>query len=118
EARKVVLLRDLLRAELLLHREREVRPALHGRVVRDDHALAALDDTDAGDDPGGRSRAVVEIPGGERRQLEERGAWIDQPVDSLAGRQLPAGAMPLDGALAAAERDLRSPLAQLDHELL
>jgi hypothetical protein len=52
EARESVLARDLLRAEVLLDRERVVRAALHGRVVRDDHALAALDDTDPGDDPG------------------------------------------------------------------
>ena len=44
EAREVVLLGDLLRAQVLLHREREVRAALHRRVVGDDHARAALDD--------------------------------------------------------------------------
>ena len=51
EARQPVLLGHLLRAQVLLHRQREVRAALHGRVVRDDHALAALDDADSGDDP-------------------------------------------------------------------
>jgi len=77
----MVLLGDLLRAQVLLHREREVRAALHGRVVRDDHALAALDDADARDDPGARRTAVVEIPRGECVELEERGAGIDEPVD-------------------------------------
>ena len=44
EARQPVLLGDLLRAQVLLDRQREVRAALDGRVVGDDHALAALDD--------------------------------------------------------------------------
>ena len=86
EARQPVLLRDLLRAQVLLHGEREVRAALDGRVVRDDHALAALDDADAGHDPGARRAAVVQLPGGERVQLEEGGAGIDEPVDPLARR--------------------------------
>ena len=54
EAREVVLLGNLLRAQVLLDREREVGAALHGRVVRDDDALLALDDADPGDDPGRR----------------------------------------------------------------
>ena len=72
EAGQPVLPRDLLCAQVLLHRERVVRAALHGRVVRDDHALATLDDADPGDDPGRRSVAVVELPRGEGVQLEER----------------------------------------------
>ena len=47
DARQLVLLRDLLRAQVLLDREREVRAALHGRVVRDDDALLPLDHADA-----------------------------------------------------------------------
>ena len=102
EARQPVLLGDLLRAQVLLHREREVRAALHGRVVRDDHALPALDDADAGDDPGRGRLAVVQLPGGERAELEERGARVDQPVDPLARGQLAARAVALDGDAAAA----------------
>ena len=118
EARQVVLLGDLLRAQVLLDREREVGAALHGRVVRDDDALLPLDDADPGHDPGRRRRAVVQIPGGERVQLEEGGARVDQPVDPLAGRQLAARAVPLDGLLAAAAGDERRSLAQLGDERL
>ena len=118
EARQAVLRCDLLRAQVLLHREREVRAALDGRVVRDDHALAPLDDADAGDDPGARRVAVVEIPGGERVQLEERRAGIDEPVDPLPRGQLAAGAVALHRLLAAAARDLRGALAQLGDERL
>ena len=118
EARQAVLARDLLRAQVLLHRERVVGAALHRRVVRDDHALAPLDDADPGDDPGRRRVAVVELPRGERVQLEERRARVDEPVDPLARGELPARAVALDRLLAAAGRDERRALAQLGDEPL
>ncbi len=90
DAREPVLRRDLLGAQVLLHREREVRAALHGRVVRDDDALAALDHADPGHDPRRRRGTVVDVPGGERVQLEKRGAGVEQPVDALARGQLAA----------------------------
>ena len=43
DAREAVLLGDLLGAQVLLDRERVVGAALHGGVVGDDDALAALD---------------------------------------------------------------------------
>ena len=117
EARQTVLLGDLLRAQVLLHGEREVRAALHGRVVRDDHALACPRSTPTpGDDAGARRVAVVQIPCGERVQLEERRVGVDEPVDPLARRQLAARTMALDRLLAAAARDLRRALAQLGDE--
>ena len=41
---------------------------------------------------------VVDVPGGQSGQLEEGGARVDEPVDALAGGQLPARAVPLDRA--------------------
>src|SRR5580765_4996770 len=52
DAGQLVLLGNLLGAQMLLHREREVGAALDRRVVGDDHALLALDDADPGDDSG------------------------------------------------------------------
>ena len=119
DARQPVLLGDLLRAQVLLDREREVRAALDGRVVGDDHALLPLDDADAGDD----ARADGASPSymsqaASARELEERRARVDEPVDPLARRQLAARAVPLERPLAAAARDLRRALAQLGDELL
>ncbi len=51
---------------------------------------------------------VVQIPGGERRQLEERRAGIEQPVDPLAHRQLALLAVALQVACA---RRLAAPAA-------
>ncbi len=118
DAREPVLRCHLLRAEVLLDREREVRAALDRRVVRDDHALAALDHADARDDAGARRLPVVEIPRRQRVQLEECSVGIEQPVDPLARGQLAARAVALDRLLAAAAGDEGSALAELDDELL
>ena len=116
QARQPVLRGDLLGPQVLLHGQREVRPALHGRIVRDDHALRALDHADARDDSRARRIAVVEIPGGERVQLEERRVGVDQPVDALPRGELAARAVAFDGLLAAAARDLLRALVQLRDE--
>ena len=50
DARQPVLERDLLRAQVLLHRDRIVGAALDRRVVGDDQHLAARHAADAGDD--------------------------------------------------------------------
>ena len=81
-------------------------------------ALLPLDDADPGDDAGRRRLAVVQLPGGEGVQLEERRPRVDQPVDPLAGGQLAARTVPLDGLLAAAARDERRSLAELRDERL
>ena len=118
DAGQAVLQRDLLRAQVLLHRHREVGAALHRRVVGDDHHLASRDAADAGDEAGGRRVVVVHVVRGERRQLEKRRAGIEQPVDALAHRQLALLAMPLDVLGAAAVARAAQPFAQLGDQLL
>ena len=118
DARQPVLLGDLLRAQVLLHREREVRAALHRRVVRDDHALAPLDDADPGDDAGARRLAVVEVPTRRARPARGRrcpGRRAGRSARARAASRARGGAR--RGALAAAGRDERGALAQLADEL-
>ena len=118
DARKPVLLRDLLRAQVLLDREREVGTAFDGRVVRDDHALPALDDADPRHDPGRGRLPAVDVPRGERAQLQERRAGIEEPVDPFSRRQLPASAVTLHGHLAAARCDQSGSLPKFCDERL
>jgi len=59
DARQVVLLRDFLRAEVLLDGHGVVRAPLDGRVVGDDHALDPLDAPDARHDARRRNDVVV-----------------------------------------------------------
>jgi YebC/PmpR family DNA-binding regulatory protein len=66
DAGQPVLPRDLLGAQMLLHRHRVIGAALDGRVVGDDHAPRARDPADAGDHARARRLAVIEAV---RRQL-------------------------------------------------
>ena len=84
DAGQPVLERDLLRAQMLLHRHRIVGAALDRRIVGDDHRLAARDPADAGDQAGAVHVALVHAEGGERADFEERRAGIDQPRHALA----------------------------------
>ena len=102
DARQPVLERDLLGPEVLLDRHRVVGAALDGRVVGDDDDARALDRADAGDDAGARGLVVVQAVRGERAQLEERRAGIEQAVDPLADGQLAALAVAGDRAVVAA----------------
>ena len=108
DARQPVLARDLLGAQMLLHRHRIVGAALDGGVVADDHAFAAFDAADAGDQAGAVNGVVVHAEGGERRQLQKRRAGIEQPHHAVAGQQLAARQMTLAGARRAALRGLRA----------
>ncbi len=117
-ARQPVLGRDLLRAHVLLHRDRIVGAALDRRVVADDHALAAGDPADAGDEARARRIVVVHPVRGELRQLEERRARIEQLRDPIARQQLAARQMLVARGLTAAEREPVDFLAQVGNERL
>ena len=104
DARQPVLRRDLLRAQVLLHRHRVVGAALDGGVVRHDHAFAARDAADAADHGGRVHVAAVHAPSGELADLEEGRAGIEQLQHALARQQLAAGDMPISGGGIAALR--------------
>ena len=72
DARQPVVQRHLLGAQVLLDRHRVVGAALDGRVVGHDHALAAADPADAGDQARAGGVAAVQAVRRQRRQLEER----------------------------------------------
>ena len=120
DARQLVLGGDRLRAQVLLHRHRVVGAALDRRVVGDDHALAALDPADPGHDARTRARApscVVHPGRGQRAQLEERAARVEQPVHPVAHQQLAARGVLLARRLRAALAHDGQPLAQVLDQL-
>ena len=84
DARQAVLARDFLRAQMLLHRHREVGAALDRRVVGDDHDFLAMHAADAGDDARGGRGVVVHAFGGEGRDFEEGRARVEQGGDAVA----------------------------------
>ena len=87
DARQPVVQGHLLRAQVLLDRHRVVGAALDGRVVGDDHALAAAHAADAGDDP--RARARRRRTCRARPAARARGTARPCPA---AGRRARAGA--------------------------
>ena len=118
DARQAVLLRDLLRAQVLLHRHRVVGAALHRRVVGDDHAFAARDAADAGDHAGGRAPRRRTCR--RRRAGRSRGtASPDRAGASTRSRgsSLPRADVPLARLGVAAERDLGGLGAQVVDQL-
>ncbi len=114
----MVLEGDLLRTKVLLHGDREVGPSLHRRVVRHDHDVAPGDPADPRDEPRSRRLPLEHPVAGERRELEDRGVGVEEPLDPAANGELPelglAGG-PL-GTPAFARR--RHPFAQLPRERL
>ena len=88
DAGQPVLARDLLRAQMLLHRHRVIGAALDGRVVADDDAFAARDAADAGDDAGGRHVAVIHV----RRPRAARVRGTASPDRAAAARARAAAA--------------------------
>ncbi len=105
DAGQAVLQRDFLRAQVLLHRHREVGAALDGGVVGDDHALAPGDAADAGDDGGRRHVPAIHAVGGELADLQEGRARIEQRAHALARKQLAARGVLVPRRLVAASRD-------------
>ena len=81
-----------------------------------DHAFAALDAADAGDDAGGVDVAVIHAEGGERRQFEERRAGIDQVHHAVARQELAARHVPFARFLRAAQGGLGAARLQFGDE--
>ncbi len=114
DARQAVLLRDFLRAQVLLDRHRVIGAALHGGIVAHDHHLPARNAADPADQP----RAVdfvlaVHAVGGKLADLEEGRAGIEQPLDPFAREQLAPPDMPLAAAFGPAERGCGDGRTQL-----
>ena len=91
EAGQAVLPGDVLRAQMLLDRQRIVSAALDGRVIRRDHALPPRNAAYAGDKTCGVRIAAIKSVRGERRDLEKRGGRIEQEIDAVANKQFAAG---------------------------
>ena len=113
DARQPVLRRDLLRAQVLLHRHRVVGAALDGGVVRHDHAFAPRHPADAADHRSRMHVAGVHAPRRELPDLEERRAGIEQAPHPLARQELAPLEVPFTRLGVSPERDQRDLLLQV-----
>jgi hypothetical protein len=96
---QLILHRDLLHAQVLLHAHRGDRAALDRAVVGRHHAANAGHVTDAGDAAAalnaGIAVIVMHAKAGQRCELEPGRARIEQKRNALARQQLLAGAKAL-----------------------
>ena len=90
DAGQVVLLGDLLRAQVLLHRHRVIGAALDRGVIGHDHALHAAHPADAGHHARSGHGVFIHAMRGQRRDFEEGAAWVEQGVDAVTHQQLAA----------------------------
>jgi hypothetical protein len=102
---------------VLLHGDRVVGAALDRGVVRHDDGLLAADPPDAGHDPRAGHGVVVHPGRGQRAQLQERAARVEQPVDPLTDQQLATGRVLLAGGRRAAPAHDGQPFAEVGDEL-
>ena len=102
EAGQPVLERDLLRAQVLLHRERVVGAALHRRVVGDDHARPPVHHAHARHQARRGDRIVVDLVRGEQADLQERRGLVAQRGDAVAHEHLALARVARVGLLAPA----------------
>lgn len=113
DAGEIILLSDLLSAQMLFDRQRIVRTALHRRIVGDDHHLAPGDAPDAGDDTGGRNRLIIDLVRCQRPNFEKGGRRVEQAFNPFAHKQLAARCMALTRLQGTASARLRQPGAQI-----
>ncbi len=112
DAGQAVLLGDLLRPQVLFHSKGKVGAALHGRIVGDDHDLAARHPSDTGDQACAGRLAVIETEPGKLADFEERGQRVEQARDALAGRKLAPRDVPAAALLGPAQGGLGRAAAQ------
>ena len=113
DARQMVVARDLLRPQMLLHGDGIIGAALDGGVVGDDHAVAPAHLADAGDDAGRRDVAVIHAVRRERRELQEWTAGIEQRGDAVAHQELAALGVARPRFVGAAARRLGELVVQI-----
>ncbi len=116
DAGQPVLERDLLRAQMLLHRDGIIGAALDRRVIRDDQVFVSVDPADARHETGGRRVVAIHAARGQRGDLEERAARIEECLDAVAWQELAARDVLLARALAAARRGERLPPPEFGDE--
>ena len=84
DARQVIGLGNLLRAQMLFDGHGVVRATLHRRVVADDHTLAPRNTTDPANQTRAGNLAVVKVIGRKLADFQKWRARIKQAFDALA----------------------------------
>ena len=87
---QVIFEGHFLRAQMLLHRHREIGAALHCRIIADDQAFAPLNPADPRDQACAGGFVIIHAIGGQRTDFEKGGARVQQAFDSFTRQQFSA----------------------------
>ena len=113
DAWQTVLLRNLLRAQVLLHRHGIIGAALHRGIVAHDHHLTARHAANPADQTSAADRILaIHAVRGKLADLQKRRAGVQQPFHPLAGKQFAARHMALAAAFRTAQRSFGNSAAQ------
>ncbi|CAI8206587.1 MAG: Uncharacterised protein [SAR116 cluster bacterium] len=94
QAGKMILQRDLLRPQMLFHRQRIVATALNRGIIADDHTITSADLANAGNDPGSGYRILIEAMRGKQPDFKKVRTRIQHPGHTVTRQQFAAGQMP------------------------
>ena len=118
DARQPVLHGDFLRPQVLFYCQRVIGPAFDGRIIAQDHHIAAGHPANAGDQSGAGNIAPIHAIGRKLADLEKRRIIIEQPPDALARQQLATPHMALAGVVCTAFFNSAGNLAHLAQHIL
>src|SRR5687768_14778420 len=110
QAGQIILFGDLLSAQMLLDRHREVRPTFDSGIVGDDEHFAVADASNTSNYSSSRSLVIVEISRGKGRKFQERRARVKQAFYALTDKELALLFLSLTIFLAASFTDAREAL--------
>ena len=101
---QAVLLRNLLGAQMLLYRHREIGAAFNGGIVANDHAFLPRDHTDPRNHPRRRRGIVIHPMRRRRADLQKRAPSIQEVGHTVTRQHLATAHMPLTRAFTAPQR--------------
>src|SRR6266516_861388 len=96
------MLGNFLSAQVFLDGHGIVGATLDGSVIGDDHAFLPFDHADTGDDTCRRRLVLVHIPRRQWAKFQKGRVGVAEQLDTFAGQQLIALAMPGNGLFASA----------------
>lgn len=91
EAGEFVLLSNCLCAEMLLDRDWVIGTSFDSAIISHNHTGDPFDCSDPCDDTPCGDVVGVDFVACEGREFQERGAWVDEGGDSIAGKHLSSG---------------------------
>jgi hypothetical protein len=113
DTRQMILLRDFLCPQMLLHGQGIVSTAFHSGIVGNDHAFGAVHPADPAYDSGGRHLVLINLPCRKLADFQERRTLIEEHAYAVPRQELATQYVALPGSLGAALYYLRTQLHQV-----